>query len=871
MNRRSLADTPRLLLVLLALVWPTLALADARIEARRHFRKGMALIAEGSVDAGVAELKEAYATKPHPNVLYNIARAYHDAGRVPEALEYYHQYLAANPPDEGQVRATVQRLEESLAAAETKKPKEKEPRVEPPPKQEVLIGPPAPGMDAESLARLKALMDRLETAVARAELANKIAAAEAPAEKPAAAAGPEAQATTDESAETAGAVPYEEQVVTASRRAQSTLEAPNATTIITGEEIRMSGATTLVDILRRVPGADVMVLGVGSANVSLRGFNQRLANKVLVLIDGRTEYQDFLGLTVWSALPVGLEEIDRIEVIRGPGSALYGANAMLGIINIITRQPGTGRPADFTARGGMGNSLYGSFVASGGKGVRYRASVGYTQADKWTRDFPDTQHSGDATRTDVQANATNTDLGLRSARANLQMTYNFTPDVQAGLSGGLNRVYTEFYPLGLLRNFYFDGFTSYVKADLSAGPVKFKAFWNHLESDAGSEYGAVGERPITMHVVSNVVDGELLFSKEFQLAGQHRLGLGLEARLKQVDWEVLSPPEQTEVHVAGFVQDEWRIIEPLRVVASYRIDRHPLLANGEPGYAPSPRVAAVWIPVEGQALRVGYSQAFREPTFLESYTQFRITVPSVPGASVLTEGNKQLDAETLNAFELGYRGDLPILGLEYDLALYQNHVRRLIGLSGLMPDVNQFYDAATNTYLVGHSQFVNEPNIYVANGVELGAKLSPLDGLDLRASGAYENISGYQLTHPEDPNNQETRPLSTAECGACTQTPALKLFGGISYRSPINLDFSLEASWVSRTTWVEREISGNDIAEAHYPQPAYAVVNARVAYRFLQDHASVAIQGTNIGVSQTQHPFGNQISQRYYLTLTVIP
>ena len=150
--------------------------------------------------------------------------------------------------------------------------------------------------------------------------------------------------------------PYEETVVTASRREQSTLEAPNATTVITAEEIRLSGATTLPDLLRRVPGAEVMALGVGSHNSSFRGFNQRIANKVLVLLDGRTEYQDFLGLTLWQGIPVGLDEIERIEVIRGPGSALYGANAMLGVVNIITRSPGTGPRAQLSATAGNGNS-----------------------------------------------------------------------------------------------------------------------------------------------------------------------------------------------------------------------------------------------------------------------------------------------------------------------------------------------------------------------------------------------------------------------------------------------------------------------------------------------------------------------------------
>ncbi|MFP2913617.1 tetratricopeptide repeat protein, partial [Pyxidicoccus sp. 3LFB2] len=93
------------------------ALADARLEARRHFRNGMSLIAQKQYDQGIAELEAAYAIKPHANVLYNIARAYHDAGRLTEALDAYQRYLAMNPPDSSSVVATVAALEEKLKAS----------------------------------------------------------------------------------------------------------------------------------------------------------------------------------------------------------------------------------------------------------------------------------------------------------------------------------------------------------------------------------------------------------------------------------------------------------------------------------------------------------------------------------------------------------------------------------------------------------------------------------------------------------------------------------------------------------------------------------------------------------------------------------
>ena len=696
-------------------------------------------------------------------------------------------------------------------------------------------------------------MARLEAAVTRAEAAAGTGEARSPEQAmevaPLASGEPLAEGTTAESR------PYEETVVTASRRAQSTLEAPNATTVITSDEIRLSGATTIVDLLRRVPGAEVMTLGVGSSNVSFRGFNQRLANKVLVLLDGRTEYQDFLGLTVWPAIPVGLEEIDRIEVIRGPGSALYGANAMLGVINIITKRPGTGYRNELTAIGGTGDTGGVSYVAYGGSNVvRYRASAAFAQEDKWSRDFEDD-------RPDVAPRVADPTLGRRAARANLTTTFALSRGVEVGVSGGVNKLYTEFYPLGLLRNFYFDGLGAYAKADVSLSDLKLKLFWNHLDTLAGPQYSPIGQRQIDTRLDSNVVDAEALWSREFALFGQHKLQVGAEARYKQIVWSYLTL-NPSEAHFAGFVQDEWRVIQPVVVLASYRIDRHPLLSAGQPGFAHSPRISAVWTPIEGHAVRASWATAFREPTLLENYTEIRIPLPGINGASALTVGNRNLRPEQLLAYELGYRGELTSLGLEWDISLYQNDVRDLIGLSPLARlGAGSTYDPVSETFLLGQSTFQNEPGVFTARGAEVGVKWSPVDGLDLASSAALQGISQSGV----DPGTA---------CAPCSQAPAFKGFLGATYRTRVGFDFSAEAAFTSGTTWIEREPSPQDptqILFTPYTQGAHAVVNARVGYKFLDDKVRVGLVGTNLGPVHSEHPFGNRISQRFFATLSVSP
>jgi tetratricopeptide (TPR) repeat protein len=139
---------------------PAVALADSRVEARKRFRSGMSLIADGRYDEGIDQLLEAYTIKPHPSVLYNVARAYESAGKVPEAVAYFRRYLDTNPPDSAEVRPALARLEARLPRKEP----EHEQSGKPPVKE-----PKAAAVDEAQLKRLEALTDRLEAALARSE------------------------------------------------------------------------------------------------------------------------------------------------------------------------------------------------------------------------------------------------------------------------------------------------------------------------------------------------------------------------------------------------------------------------------------------------------------------------------------------------------------------------------------------------------------------------------------------------------------------------------------------------------------------------------------------------------------------------------
>src|SRR6202790_453356 len=169
------------------------------------------------------------------------------------------------------------------------------------------------------------------------------------------------QPTTQPAAQSAGQrdlsqVPLEDlmniEVTSVSRKAQKISLAAAAIFVITQEDIHRSGATNIPDLLRIVPGLDVSQINANSWAVSARGFNYQFSDKLLVLIDGRAVYTPLLGGVNWDTQNVPLEDIDRIEVIRGPGATIWGANAVNGVINIVTRRAENTKGGLVTAGGG---------------------------------------------------------------------------------------------------------------------------------------------------------------------------------------------------------------------------------------------------------------------------------------------------------------------------------------------------------------------------------------------------------------------------------------------------------------------------------------------------------------------------------------
>ena len=822
-----------LLAVVVALVLvlhTTPASADARTEARSHFKKGMDEITAGKYDDGIAELQKAYQLLPHPNVLYNIARAYAEAGDLEEAIAYFHKYLEGNPPDKEEASQILKNLEARIKrqqqaareAAQTQSPAPAPPvatadaGAPPPPDAGPVLSPP--------ITPPKAM--------------------------------PEGGPSGDIGAARTEDV-FAESIVTASKGTQSPIDAANSTSIITEQDIRLSGIIKIPELLRRLAGVDIMEVTGGQTEVSIRGFNQRLSNKTLVLVDGRSVYVDLLGATIWQALSIGVEDIQRIEVVRGPGSALYGADAFNGVINIITKKPGEGKNG---IAGGYGTqaATHGSLWASGReKEFAWRLAAGYDYLPRWSREVPNG-------RADIRTGIGDQVESSRTVRIDVRGTREIGKAATFGIGAGLAQGSLEVLGIGPLNDIVLPRFVSTdVTTYLNAEHFDARIFWNRLRAENSLNANYLGQSVLPARAEENIIDGELVYKAKSDLAKDlgNDLRVGAAYRYKDVNWTYLDR-RRIEHHYGLFVHDELKIGAILALVADYRIDWVPYLET----FQQSPRGAVIIHPTKLSAIRASISSAFRKPTFLESYLALPIQLP-VTGAAQISEGVRREDrgfivnAERILSAELGYLSQ----DSEYfviDASFFYNRISSLIQLSENRPvTVGDFaaaggQDPQTGLYPVGLGGWENQCQAYNVYGGEAGLRTFPIEGLDI-----YGN---YTLNTSQQDNSSCTAE-QLSRIVADQRTPVHKVNAGVQLRTKVGIDGSVDFHYIGSQVWAEQVTNfvRQSIEQQRFDVSDYTLLDGRLGYRFLGNQAELSVNGFNIlDVRHREHPFGQLVGRR---------
>jgi iron complex outermembrane receptor protein len=430
------------------------------------------------------------------------------------------------------------------------------------------------------------------------------------------------------------------EITSASRRPEKLSETSSAVDVITSDDIERAGVTNIPDALRLGTEMEVAQVDGHTWAISARGFNTTVANKMQVLMDGRSLYTPLFSGVFWDVQQTFLPDLEQIEIIRGPGATLWGANAVNGVINIRTKS------ADET----QGLLLYGGggFEAEGFGGVRYGGKVG---DDTYYRVYV-----------------------MGQARDGLPLEGDGAEDDSHIMQGGF-RIDSKIHPedtITLQGDFYAGNFEQLNSGDIDVDGENVIGRWTHeFEKDSSIMLQAYYDR--THRFIPNVFEEERnTFDIELQHQlryGQHYIVYGGNYRLSHDDIGNLGPSlafipdSDTEHLVSAYVQDEWHIVpDAFFITAGSKFEY-----NTFSGFEVQPTGRFTWLPGMGQTVWGAISRAVRTPTRIDQ----NFVVPNPAFAPAMLVANPDFESETLVAYELGYRLKATS-NLSFDLAGYYN-------------------------------------------------------------------------------------------------------------------------------------------------------------------------------------------------------
>lgn len=476
----------------------------------------------------------------------------------------------------------------------------------------------------------------------------------------------------------------EDVVITAAKREQKIEQAPSAVTVISEEDIAASGAQSITDLLRIVPGLDVWTLSNSYEIIGCRGRTDESGNLVLVLIDGREQNIGFFGIPLLQQMPINMADIKRIEVVRGPGSSLYGANAFSAIINIITKNPDEAKGYYFDYMGGgIRTHQMQGYAAGANDDLGYLVSGGVREAAKFSDRLED-------------------ELSQRIVRT--VVTYKPTEDISIRTEAGSGVGNVE--PYSTIGEFLAQGQMQYAQLNFNWSGLTFRFDWTNIDINLLPKDPIVVELIPQIEAYGNTYNGELQYV--WTPVDWNTLTIGGNYKVSSFFSEILIPQLSEESMAGLYLQEEIKPIEEITFIAGGRYDYNSL---SDPAF--SPRLALVVTVAEGHTLRANFAQAFRKPAFYESQLQVR-------GLKEIgiTISNPELENEEITAIEFGYA------------SRFGDRVRL---------NIDTFYNMYRNTieWLVKESTFSNEGHDIDAYGIEAGTRIIVAEWLDTLLNYAY--------------------------------------------------------------------------------------------------------------------------------------
>jgi outer membrane receptor protein involved in Fe transport len=678
-------------------------------------------------------------------------------------------------------------------------------------------------------------------------------------------------------------------VVTASRTEQKLHDVPSAVTVLSAEEIEAIPADDYGDVLRNVPGLNVSQMSARDIQITGRGATNSLATSQLVLLDNRTLYLDFFGFVMWDFLPVNPNEIKQIEVVRGPGSAVWGANAMSGVVNLITKRPKEMVGTSLLVGGGELGTLYGSLTHAGSADkLGYKLSAGYYEQDPYPR--PTGTIPGKTTPYPPFANE-----GTKQPKVDLRLDYDPSAESSwtfgTGYAGTDGLVHSGIGPFDIASG----ARMTYGKVDYARRALHVTAFANMLDADSTNllTVSAATGRPLGFSFKTDTYNVDV---GNTSVAGRHHIfTYGGNARRNEFDLEIANPRVTERDELGVYLQDEILIGDKARWLIGARWDDLDVI---DP--VVSPRTSLLVSPSPNHTFRLSYNRAFRAPSAINNFLAATIVGagicvinpaitnpalcqtplgsaflivpvaaignPGAPGAKqALGVTLPDLTEERVDAYELGYVGTFG--STIFTASVYRNetqdsidfHLNRLYSTArppATWPPPGIVPPGVPPQFVPCPPQLCNAlPAVFTYRnageitdrGVELSLNLRPSAEWSWFFNYSWQDEPDHQGI-PPDPGTTEVAinipPEHRANVGGGWD-------GGRFYANG-NLNYQDEAFWT-------------DVLDSrfHGPTDSFTQVNLALGMRFADQKVTVAIIGSNIFDEDVQqHVFGDLITRK---------
>jgi outer membrane receptor for ferrienterochelin and colicins len=638
---------------------------------------------------------------------------------------------------------------------------------------------------------------------------------------------------------------HEPVTTSATGKPQRASDAPVNMVIVTQDDIRRSGAVSIPDVLQFVPGVDVRRYGLADAEVGIRGYNQPYNPRLLVLVNGRQVYSDDYGHVNWSSIPIQLDEIRQIEVIKGPNSALYGFNAVSGVINIITYDPLRDHINTATLHGGTQGYLGGSAVGTGQIGDRagVRISVGGFRAS----DF--------APGAIVPADAVNRQDPLVGS-FNIDGRVSIAPGVEAFAEGSMSdsRVAEKAFQGAFDTTFTrTNSLRAGITADTPIGLLSLGAYHNGQQVSIGS----VGLNGLANWVNDSVYVVQA--SDLVKLGADHTLRLALEYRNNAATSPgFIQGTIGYDVYAASLMWN-WQITPDLSLTNAIRVDNLYLRYSGTPAAGtgvtladynqtsltvPSFNSGLVFNLTEQDTLRLMLARGVQLPSLVD----FGLQIPFGTFGPVVIAGNPHLQPSTVDSIELDYDRALPAIGSSLRAALFAQRNRDLISQPFAVPPA--IGPTGLPVLLAAN---VGSSN---AAGAEIGIKGHSDSGFRWQFS--------YAFVATTDSTVLNRGLLVTSTIDYAHSVPRNVVVAGFGY-SWDRLEIDILGRWQS--SYRDFQTSPAPLILQPVEVQNYLTLNARIGYR-LTDNFTAAVTAQQFNVSRLLQAAGPPVERRIIAGIT---